>query len=195
MISYLIQLAVFQSAMSFLGLRVFAANAVAIVVGTIVGFLLMHSWVFSVTSSIALAHVGAERTAGVLPRLAAILRRDTPEREQIGFLQPLSLLSELFPWVPGRADQLSADSIGLRAQQEIDQSPKALKVLASGAESLRVPTAISASPAASAPFCTISSVIRVGTVPGAIELISIAIFAPFLGQRFHQSDEPALEAA
>ena len=34
MISYLIQLAVFQSAMSFLGLRIFAANAVAIVVGT-----------------------------------------------------------------------------------------------------------------------------------------------------------------
>lgn len=47
LISYLIQLAVFQSALSFLGLRVFGANAVAIVVGTIVGFLLMHSWIFS----------------------------------------------------------------------------------------------------------------------------------------------------
>lgn len=47
LISYFIQLAVFQSALSFLGLRVFGANAMAIVVGTIVGFLLMHSWVFS----------------------------------------------------------------------------------------------------------------------------------------------------
>jgi putative flippase GtrA len=47
LISYLVQLAVFQSAMSFLGLRVFGANAVAIAVGTIVGFLLMHSWIFS----------------------------------------------------------------------------------------------------------------------------------------------------
>jgi putative flippase GtrA len=47
LISYLVQLAVFQSAMSFLGLRVFAANAVAILVGAVVGFLLMHSWVFS----------------------------------------------------------------------------------------------------------------------------------------------------
>ena len=46
LISYLIQLAVFQSAMSFLGLRVFAANAVAVLVGAVVGFLLMHSWVF-----------------------------------------------------------------------------------------------------------------------------------------------------
>lgn len=44
--SYLIQFAVFSSAMSFLGLSVFGANAAAILVGTIVGFLLMHSWVF-----------------------------------------------------------------------------------------------------------------------------------------------------
>jgi putative flippase GtrA len=48
MISYLIQLSVFQSAMSFLGLNVFGANAAAILVGTGVSFLLMHSWVFSV---------------------------------------------------------------------------------------------------------------------------------------------------
>jgi putative flippase GtrA len=47
LISYLIQLAVFQSAMSFLGLRVFGANAVAVLVGAVVGFLLMHSWIFS----------------------------------------------------------------------------------------------------------------------------------------------------
>lgn len=47
LISYFIQLAVFQSAMSFLGLRVFAANAMAILVGAVVGFLLMHSWVFA----------------------------------------------------------------------------------------------------------------------------------------------------
>ncbi len=46
-ISYVFQLAAFQSALSFLGLHVFAANAVAIVVGTMIGFLLMHSWVFS----------------------------------------------------------------------------------------------------------------------------------------------------
>jgi putative flippase GtrA len=46
MISYLIQLAVFQSALSFLGLPVLGANAVAILVGAVVGFLLMHSWVF-----------------------------------------------------------------------------------------------------------------------------------------------------
>jgi putative flippase GtrA len=46
LISYLVQLAVFQSAMSFLGLRVFAANAVAILVGAVVGFLFMHLWVF-----------------------------------------------------------------------------------------------------------------------------------------------------
>ena len=47
MISYLIQLSIFQSAMSFLGLRVFGANALAILVGAAVGFLLMHAWVFS----------------------------------------------------------------------------------------------------------------------------------------------------
>jgi putative flippase GtrA len=47
LISYLIQLTLFQSAITFLGLRVFEANAVAIVVGTIAGFSLMHSWVFS----------------------------------------------------------------------------------------------------------------------------------------------------
>jgi putative flippase GtrA len=46
-ISYVIQLAVFQSALSFLGLPVLGANAAAVLVGTIVGFLLMHSWVFS----------------------------------------------------------------------------------------------------------------------------------------------------
>lgn len=48
MMSYLIQLSVFQSAMAFLGMRVFGASAVAILVGTIVGFLLMHAWVFSI---------------------------------------------------------------------------------------------------------------------------------------------------
>jgi putative flippase GtrA len=48
MMSYFIQLSVFQSAMSFLGMRVVGANAVAILVGTVVGFLLMHSWVFSI---------------------------------------------------------------------------------------------------------------------------------------------------
>jgi putative flippase GtrA len=48
MMNYLIQLAVFQSAMSFLGMRVFGANAMAILVGAAVGFLLMHSWVFSI---------------------------------------------------------------------------------------------------------------------------------------------------
>jgi putative flippase GtrA len=48
MISYLIQFTVFQSAMSFLGLGVFGANAAAILIGTVVGFLLMHSWVFSI---------------------------------------------------------------------------------------------------------------------------------------------------
>jgi putative flippase GtrA len=47
MMSYLIQLSIFQSAMSFLGLRVFGANALAILVGAAVGFLLMHAWVFS----------------------------------------------------------------------------------------------------------------------------------------------------
>ena len=47
MMSYLIQLSIFQSAMSFLGMRVFAANALAILVGAAVGFLLMHLWVFS----------------------------------------------------------------------------------------------------------------------------------------------------
>jgi putative flippase GtrA len=47
MMSYLIQLSIFQSAMLFLGMRVFGANAVAILVGTVVGFLLMHAWVFS----------------------------------------------------------------------------------------------------------------------------------------------------
>jgi putative flippase GtrA len=47
MMSYLIQLSIFQSAISFLGMRVFGANALAILVGAAVGFLLMHAWVFS----------------------------------------------------------------------------------------------------------------------------------------------------
>jgi putative flippase GtrA len=46
MVSYLVQLSIFQSAMSFLGVRVFGANALAILVGAAVGFLLMHTWVF-----------------------------------------------------------------------------------------------------------------------------------------------------
>ena len=46
-VSYLIQFGVFQSAMSFFGLRVLTANLAAVLVGAGVGFLLMHAWVFA----------------------------------------------------------------------------------------------------------------------------------------------------
>lgn len=45
-ISYVIQLWMFQSCMSLLGLGAFAANAIAVCGGAVVGFLLMQIWIF-----------------------------------------------------------------------------------------------------------------------------------------------------
>ena len=50
-ISYLIQFGIFHTALSVFGVQVFIANAAAIVVGSISGFLLMHAWVFDTTET------------------------------------------------------------------------------------------------------------------------------------------------